>query len=466
MPDVIEWRPHAGAQEHFHENGAYECLFGGSKGPGKTECLLREALRQVENPNYRAIIFRRTYPRLGEIIDRSHKYYSKMGAVFSSKDSQVNLPAWTFASGAKICFAHVQHEKDKWNYHGKEFHFIGFDEVAEFTESQYLFLMAQNRTSDASIRCYIRCTANPGGVGHAWVKKRFVDALEPGRVHFFKRVGDDDMECGSDDPDSVSRSFIPATLFDNPSLVENDPGYVRRLKQLPEAEQKAFIHGDWNVFQGQFFKMWRASRHVKQLESKTEFRRFIALDYGYGAPSAVGWFWCDLNGHLHCYRELYKEGLTYEKLAHLILENTPQNERIDYLVADPAIWGDKSRHSESLKGESGAETIQRIFGNFCSVVKADNTRVTGWGRLRIMLDRDEISFNPSCKNCIRTIPAMVHDELKVEDLNTEGEDHCSDMVRYAAMSRPEKTEPEPEKMKEWSEEYFEWREEKEEEDAA
>jgi len=444
MPNV--WKPHEGAQERFHECGAYEVLFGGSRGPGKTECLLREAIRQTGKSNYRAIIFRRTYPRLGEIVDRSHKYYGKMGAIFSGKDVQTNLPAWTWPSGAKICFGHIQHEKDKWNYHGKEFHYIGFDEIAEFTESQYLFCMSSNRTSDKEIKCYIRCTANPGGVGHGWVKRRWIESCKPGMVHWFKNVDGDDLEVDRTDTHALSRAFVPATLFDNPSIIENDPNYLKRLEQLPEAEKRAFLYGDWDVFQGQFFKSFRKTIHVQEREVIADYRKFISLDYGYAAPSSIGWWFTDFSGKLHRYRELYQEGLTYEKLGRMIRELTPAVERIDYLVADPAIWGDRARHKESFQGESGAETLQKELSGFCSVIQADNNRITGWNRLRTLMepkkDKDgnfysDFTISPKCKDWIRTVPNLVHDELNVEDINTDGEDHAGDDTRYAVMTRPQ-----------------------------
>lgn len=441
------WQPWPGPQTDFHleyDKEVYETLFGGTKGPGKTDCILREGLRQIHIPGYRAIIFRRTYPRLGEIIDRSFRYFTLLGAKYSDKDIQLKLPAWTFPSGAKYAFGHCQNEVDKYNYQGKEFHYIGFDQVEEFTENQYLFLMAQNRTSDKNIRCYIRCTANPGGVGHAWVKKRWIDTVKPGEVKYFKRVEDDDVEVQKGDPSGISRSFVPASVYDNPSIIQNDPNYLRRLEQLPETEKQALLHGNWEVFSGQFFKMWRRYLHVKEERIEPTFRKFISLDYGFGAPSAAVWFQVGFDGRLHAYRELYKEGLTYEALARRIVEITPKDEKIDYLVADPAIWGDKSHHKDAVVGESGAETMGRVFAenrNFASLVRADNSRITGWGRIRQMLEPDKegnvkLTFSPNCKNCIRTIPTLIHDDGVVEDLDTKSEDHAADSVRYGAMSRP------------------------------
>ena len=364
-----------------------------------------------------------------------------MGATYSGKDIQIGLPSWTFPSGSKYAFGHCQNEQDKYNYQGKEFHYMGFDQLEEFNESQFLFLMAQNRTSDKNIKCYIRATANPGGIGHAWVKKRYIDSLCPGEIKFFKRVDDEDIEVSIDDPKGISRSFVPASVYDNPSIIQNDPNYIKRLEQLPEIDKQALLYGNWEVFKGQFFKMWRKHYHVKEFQINQEFRKFISIDYGYGAPSSVGWWQVDYDGNLHRYRELYKEGLTYEAIGRLIRERTHNDEHIDYCVADPAIWGDKTHHKDAIQGESGAETIQRIFSGWSSLIKGDNERITGWGRLRILMQPDEngkvkISCSPYCHDSIRTIPNLIHDEIKVEDVNTDGEDHAADDWRYAVMSRP------------------------------
>lgn len=448
QPGVIEWRPHNGPQTRFHLSHAYETLFGGTKGPGKTDTLLREGLRQIHIPNFRAIIFRRTYPNLREIIDRSHKYFGGIGGKFNSQDHR-----WTFPSGASYAFGHVQHEHDKYNHNGHEYHYIGFDEVTEFTETQYLFLMAQNRTSDARIKCYIRATANPGGVGHGWVKKRFIDCLKPLEMKYFKRVENDDVECAANDPHAVSREFIPATVYDNPSITENDPNYIKRLEQLPEEDKQALLYGNWDIFKGQFFKAWRRTIHVKEREISKGFFKFCALDYGYAAPSSVGWYFVDFDGNLHRYRELYKEGFTYTQLAEKVMEMTPEDEKIEYCVADPAIWGDRSHHGkDGIKGESGGETMQVIWRSFTALIKADNSRIIGWGRMREMLEPKQMkdgsfvakfTVGPQCRDFIRTVPALIHDDRKAEDCNSDGEDHCADEARYAIMSRAET----PDKLK-------------------
>jgi len=437
--ELNEWRPHSGPQELFHQCGAYEALFGGAKGPGKTDTILREGLRQINNPKYRACIFRRTFPQLGECIDRTFKYFKRLKAEYSDKDIQLKLPAWTFPSGSKYAFSHLQHEKDKYNHQGKEWHYLGFDQLEQFTESQYLYIIAQNRSSEPNIRCYIRSSANPGGVGHGWVKRRFILPFKDcaiGTIKYFrKNEFDEDVECESTHPDAVSRSFIPSTLRDNPSLLINDPMYLTRLKMLSLQEQRAFIDGDWESFTGQFFTMWRRSIHVIEKPIIKEFRKFLSLDYGFACPSSVGWWQVDYDGNIHRYREFYKEGLTYEKLARMIMELTPSGEIMDYCVSDPAIWGDVSHNREGFRGENGAEIMQSIFGSFSAMIKGDNNRIPGWGRMRVRLENVQMTCDPNCKNSIRTIPDLIHDDLKPEDVDTDGEDHCADEWRYASGSR-------------------------------
>lgn len=453
-----EWKPHDGPQTIFHQVGAYEALFGGAKGPGKTETILREGLRQINHPKYRACIFRRTFPQLGECIDRTFKYFKRLGANYSDKDIHLKLPGWTFPSGAKYCFSHLQHEKDKYNHQGREWHYLAFDQLEQFTESQYLYMLAQNRSSVPDLKCYVRTSANPGGVGHGWVKRRFVDPFKGTKLgtvkYFFRDENNEDVECSPDHEACMSRVFIPATLKDNPSLLKNDPQYINRLRMLSQNEQKAFILGDWDSFSGQFFSMWRYSKHVKRIPINPDFKKFLSLDYGFACPSSVGFWQIDYDGKIHRYREIYKEGLTYEKLGHLIMEKTGPGEKFDYCVADPAIWGDISNHREGYRGENGAEILQSVFGSFTTVMRADNNRIPGWGHMRIMLENETISCDPGCKDSIRTIPDLVHDETNVEDLNTDGDDHCGDDWRYAIESRPQKSDPKKTEILENSIEWF------------
>jgi len=466
-----DWYPQP-KQEQFLRLPWYEALFGGTKGPGKTDALLAESTRQLSTPGYQAIIFRRTLPKLAEIIERSHKWFSQSGAVWNGEKHR-----WTWPNRNFIAFGYCKDEKDKYNYQGHEYGFMGFDQVEEFTLTQYLFLLAQNRTSAPGIKCYTRSTSNPGNVGHAWVKDRFIDRLpKDGTPRYFKRVNDEDIQTIADDPQALSRAFVFAQVEDNKALLQVDPDYIKRLDMLPETDRKALRFGDWDIFAGQFFREFSKAYHVISagvIERLAEARhtRFISFDYGYAQPASVGWYMlfakcpvCDGDHQLLLrHRELYSEGYTYEGLAEKIIEMTPIGQKISYAVADPAIWGDVQHHlakafkpkADEKKGESGGEMMTRLLKPLTTLYRADNSRIIGWGKVREILKLiptqsggvcSKFMVTDNCRHFIRTIPGLIHDTERVEDVDTTGEDHAADELRYAVMSRPPAPKmPEPPK---------------------
>jgi hypothetical protein len=426
MKNVKCWRPHPGPQtEAFRYFWVYELLYGGAKGGGKSDWLLFDFLNQKlhEKPEYKGIIFRRTYPRLTEIIDRSNQWF-RGWAKYNTQEK-----CWTFPSGSKLYFSHCQHEEDKWDFQGKEYQFMGFDQIEEFTESQYEFLKIQCRTTNPDIHVRIRATANPGNIGHAWVKRKFIDKKEPFKIYI------DDL--------GLTSMFIPAKVYDNPSITVNDPTYVKRLESLPDVLRRALLDGDWDVFAGQYFTEWQYDQHVidvRDFKINNAFRKFIAGDYGFKNPCSIGWYEVDYDGKITRYRELYKEGLHYDTLAREILELSG-SETIEYAVFDPAIWGDIQHHrTDRIEGKSGAEIMQEVFGNRIGLIKADNRRIVGWQNLRKALKDKVFQVTSNCTNLIRTLPGMIHDEKKVEDLDTTAEDHVCDEVRYALLSRPRESD--------------------------
>ena len=425
------WKPHKGPQtEAFRYPFVYEILYGGAKGGGKTDWLLFDFYEPelIKQSNYRGIIFRRTSPRLTEIIDRSLIWFWGIAEWHKSEKY------WEFPSGAKLYFRHCQYEEDKYNYQGHEYQYMGFDQIEEFTESQYEYLKVQARTSNPQTYVRIRATANPGNVGHLWVKRRFIDDIVPQKVY------KDDL--------GLTKMYIPAKVYDNPALIDNDPLYVKRLEALPEKERKALLEGDWNIFSGQYFNEWTPSKHIiKPFYIPEKWNKFIALDYGYKNPSSVGWYTTDDEGNVYRYKELYKEQLHYDTLAQEILDITGEDV-IDYAVADPAIFGDQQHHQEARETVSGAQIMQEVLekhygvGKDFSILRADNRRLPGWATVRQYLkfnDNEEPKFKvfSTCTHFIKTFPANIHDERKPEDLDTKGEDHTADETRYGLASRPE-----------------------------
>jgi hypothetical protein len=260
-PTALNWRPHPGQQERFLASLAFEALFGGAAGPGKTECLVLEALRQVGHPAYTGIIFRRTFPMLeaaNGIIQRSLKWYPAFGGRYSAQKHY-----WVFPSGARIYFGHMEHDGDELQYQGAEFCFIGFDELSEFTEKQYLYLFTRCRVpgGGGDLRAYIRNATNPGNIGHQWVKRRFITRDIHNRLRWFALIAQPDgslvdTEVDRSHPDALSRAFYPALLADNPSA---DPGYRVRIRASGDPVRIAQLeHGDWDAehHEGLIYDTW------------------------------------------------------------------------------------------------------------------------------------------------------------------------------------------------------------------
>lgn len=240
MDNEVLYKPHEGPQMEFHKRTEDVVLFGGSKGGGKSEGLLFDATAQIGRSGYKAIIFRRTYKRLTDLVDRAKLAFPKLGAKWEGEEKRFRFP-----SGATIAFSHCEHEDDKYNHQGQEYAFIGFDQLEEFTESQFNFLCLQNRTSDPEVKCYVRATANPGGVGHFWVKRRFIDRARP------REVVTDIYPIPNRSPIKRTSVFIPSTIYDNPTLLKSSPQYLATLQSGTEEEKRAYLEGDWEVFSSQ-----------------------------------------------------------------------------------------------------------------------------------------------------------------------------------------------------------------------
>lgn len=442
----VIWKPQP-KQEIFMSRSEDEALYGGAAGGGKSDALLIEGIRQVKIPCYRGIIFRRTYPQLEALISRSQELYPK---IFPSARYSKTEKRWKFKSGASLFFGYMQYEADKFNYQGKPYDFIGFDELTHFTQSQYFYLMSRNRPTGSGTRVYMRATANPGGVGHAWVKERFITPAPP--MTPIRSVLSVISPQGETIQIVKKRIFVPSTVFDNAELLKNDPNYIATLAALPEAERNALLYGSWDSFAGQVFSEWTNDPNhyddglfthvINEFKIPNNWRIIRVFDFGYSRPFAVLWLAVDEEGKVYVIDELYgwngqpNEGSKKDpsEIAQLIRvkENeSPQLKGKTIIgIADPSIF-DKSR------GESVARIMEkppnRIFFK-----GGKNNRLSGLMQFhyRMRFDRNgECLFQvfTKCKNTIRTLPALVYDSVKTEDVDTEGEDHIYDAIRYGLM---------------------------------
>ena len=408
---AVVWRPQP-RQLEFMRRPEPEALYGGAAGGGKSDALVIEALRQVHIPHYRALILRKTYPQLTDLVDKSQLYYRR---AFPGAQYNATSHVWVFPSGAKIYFGSLQYTKDRTNYQGKAFDFIGFDELTHFEWEEYSYLMSRNRPTGSGTRVYLRATTNPGGVGHGWVKARFI----------------------------------------TPALLENDPDYLAALASLPEAEKQALLYGSWDSFQGQVFTEWRNdpahyddqrwTHVIAPFAIPKHWKIYRGYDFGFSKPFSVGWYAADEEGRLYRVKELYgctgrpNEGLRIDPVEQARqIREVEQNDpllrgRVIQGIADPAIF-DESR------GESIAAMMERA-PNFLHWRPGDHTRLAGKMQFhyRLAFDgegRPMFQVFSTCRHFIRTIPNLVYDESNVEDIDTRQEDHIYDECRYVLMEHP------------------------------
>jgi hypothetical protein len=366
-----------------------------------------------------------------------------------------------FWNGSKVYLCHCKDEKDIYKYQGAEIHVLLIDELTHFTEDMYRFLRNRVRMVGVVIpKEYagrfprILCGANPGNIGHLWVKSTFVTAGQPMELR---------MMPANDG--GMLRQYIPARLEDNPSMTADDPGYEMRLEGLGSAALvQAMRWGDWDVVEGAFFDCWNTARHVvRPFEIPEDWTLFRSGDWGSAKPFSFGWWgvvgdkfkteqglWLP-RGCLVRYREWYgmqpgkpNAGLKLhaDVVGKGLAEREAKDRRLVGGVLDPAAFAEDG-------GPPIAERInaELIKGKLVPFRPADNKRVPGrgamggWDQMRGRLVGDEdglpmiVTFS-TCVDSIRTIPALQHDPLKPEDLDSDMEDHAGDEWRYACMSRP------------------------------
>lgn len=441
------WTPQK-KQAEFLMRNEYECLYGGAAGGGKSDALLVEALRQVDIPHYTALILRKTLPQLSELINRSREIYS---AAFPTAVYNSSEHCWRFSSGAKIYFGSMQYTKDRLNYQGKQYDFIAFDELTHFSWDEYSYMFSRNRPSGAGTRVYMRATTNPGGVGHGWVKERFITPAPP------MTPITEEYSVATPEGKTLKlkrdRIFVPSTVFDNKILLNNNPEYLAALAMLPESEKSALLYGNWDSFDGQVFSEWRNdpahyddmrfTHVVKPFKIPASWQIYRGFDFGYTRPFSVGWYAADSDGRLYRIREFYgctgrpNEGLCFEPslIAQKIkeIENDDINLRGKSIIgiADPSIF-------DGSRGRSVAEVMEKSGVYFRA---GNNSRLAGKMQFhyRFAFNDEGVPmlyiFN-TCKNFIRTIPSLCYDTANVEDINTAAEDHIYDECRYVLMHIP------------------------------
>ena len=419
----VIFAPNEGPQTEFLAAAETDVLYGGAAGGGKSYAMLVDPLRYAHRAAHRALIIRRSMPELRELIDKSRELYPK--AFPGCKYREVEK-LWNFPSGAKIEFGFLERDADVYRYQGQAYSWIGFDEITHLpTEFSWNYLASRLRTTDSEIVPYMRCTANPGGVGAHWVKNRYILPSEPDTSFIGK--------------DGLTRKFIPARLEDNPFLAM-DGRYEKMLKALPPTQRKQLLEGNWDVNEGAAFTEFSLENHViPPFQIPIHWDRVKGVDYGYASESACIWAAIDpSDGTLIVYRELYRKGLTGQDLGTIITEMEVEDPFSVQGVLDTAAW--------SRTGTTGPTVGETLVRQGHKLRRADKNRIQGKIQIHEYLrlqpsGRPRLQIFSSCPSLIRELQSIPLDKSNPEDVNTHAPDHAYDALRYLIMSRPRVNDP-------------------------
>lgn len=419
-------------QETFLNSKAFETLFGGAAGGGKSFGQLVDAfLFALQYAKSKQIIFRRTFADLEKSLIRvSLELYPKEIASYNSSKH-----TWTFKNRSVIDFGYIDNEKDVYQYQSAEYDIIRFDELTHFTEYMYVYMISRCRGANKFPKG-IKSSTNPGGVGHSWVKKRFIDIGEPNKIH----------SCILESGQTTTRVFIPSLVQDNKFLLASDPDYIKRLDNLPEKERKALKYGDWEIYDGVFFPEFTRRTHVVEpFKIPEHWNRYISIDYGLDM-FAVLFHAIDTNGEDYIYNEIHKSNLIVSEAAKL-LKTYPDYKKVKYIYAPPDLW--------NRRNDTGKSAAEIFWENGVHLTKCSADRVNGWLAVKEWvklyetideqtgetIKKSKLHVFNHCVNIIANLPEIQRDDKNPNDCATEPHEltHITDSLRYFCISRPIKT---------------------------
>lgn len=440
-----DYTPSPGPQTQAHHTFVDEMLYGGAAGGGKSRMARAEAvLNCLRVPGMRAIIFRRTFPDLERSVVEPllQEIPRELGRYNSTKH------LFRFFNGSILELGHLQRRDDLMKYQGAEYSLIVFEEATHFVYEMFDYMRSRlraggdvaKRLAELNLRPRMILTANPGGVGHHWVKREFIDPAPAGKVWRPRPT--------ASEPNPPTRCYVPARATDNPYL---DRGYINRLNSMSENLRRALRDGDWDVLDGVRFPDFSRNIHVIEPEqlpipSGGGYPRVVGVDYGSSAPFSAHWMAKLPDNLIVIYRELYVKGLTPQQQAAAIRDAEAPGERMQDrplpVVLDPSMWARSVNNPLAVgKGDapppgSIADAYYQVFGG--AVSKARNDRIGGWALMEDQMRvRDDglprLLIYSTCTNLIRTLPAAPRDLRNPDDIDTHSEDHALDSARYGLM---------------------------------
>ena len=421
-------------QQAFFKAKGKHIGYGGARGGGKSWSGRRKAvLMCMRYEGLKGLLLRRTMPEL-----RNNHIIPLRAELHGYAQYKQEERAFLFPNGSRLMLGYCDNEGDLNQYQGQEFDFIIFEEATQFPEEWIKFISTSLRTTRTDFKPRIYYTMNPGGVGHEYIKRIFIDR---------------NYRDGENPDDYV---FIQATIYDNKVLMEANPEYIDILKALPEHKRKAHLDGCWDIYEGQVFEEFRNdSEHyddrkwthvIAPFDIPKTWRIYRSFDFGYSKPFSCAWWAVDYDGRLYRILELYgcvanepdtgvkwSPDEIFKEIHRVETEHRWLKDKQIFGVADPAIW-------DASHGISIAETAEKHKVYF---EPGDHKRLPGWMQVHYRLQFDEEGLPmmyvfSNCKAFIRTIPLLMYDEHKPEDIDTKQEDHVADETRYMCMANPMK----------------------------
>lgn len=447
-PSVL-WEPMPGPQTALIQCPVFEVFYGGARGGGKTEGSLGDWLEHSNTWGSLAngIFFRREQQQLDEVIARSREIFEPLGAKFNTQKS-----TWVMPGGGRLKFRYLDRDSDAEAYQGHSYTRVYIEEATNFPSFAPIRKLFGTLRSARGVPTGMRLTGNPGGPGHAWVFDRYIKINPRGY-----QIITETIELPGFPPMQRDRVFIPSRLADNILIMKNNPEYVANLATSGSAALvRAWLLGDWLVPVGAYFTQFSRTRHVLPAKFAAlipkEALRFGAFDWGYAKPFSMGWFavsdgtWGLPRGALLLYREWYgstgapNEGLRLDSpLVAEGIHKRQKDEHITFIAADPSMF----------KRDGGPSIAETFAINMVHLRRADNSRLTGWDKVRQHLvghlgpSDPGATYRPPllyildcCPDTIRTLESVPSDPDKPDDVDTNAEDHAADMLRYGVMSRP------------------------------
>ncbi len=422
MAKVLIERPNPKQAEFFRAKTRF-VAYGGARGGGKSWALRRKALLLcLQYPGIRVLLIRRTYPELRE--NHVLPLQRELSGLAEYKET---AKCFVFSNGSRIQLGYCDKESDVLRYQGQEFDILCIDEATQLSEQQFAALtMVVRGVNDFPKRVYLTC--NPGGIGHHWVKRLFID-----RAYRETEKPED-------------YTFIKALASDNKALLEKDPGYLAMLDNLPEGLREAWRDGRWDVFSGQYFTEFDPKVHVvPEFAIPRGWRRYVTIDYGLDMLAAY-WIAEDAKGGCYVYREVYEPGLIVSEAAERI-RRLSEGEPKALVLAPPDLW--------SRQRETGKTTAEIFAEHGVYLTQTGNCRVDGWlavkEELKVTVSETgektaRLRIFPCCKNLIRCLPLLRHDERDPNDVANEPHEltHGPDALRgFCSFRRGRRTEAGP-----------------------